>query len=141
MTDDELVGLFLLALTVVGCGLGLFIFLLPTIIAFCRVHHYRWIIFAINVFGSLLVGSGWLVAMIWACWPRETGVADVVLNDPTTNSSNANKRIYNRYGENIHAVGTASAGADTAAPANGFCPHCGKPSKGGAFCSFCGKKL
>ncbi|MBR5622096.1 MAG: superinfection immunity protein [Opitutales bacterium] len=138
MTDDELA---FVVFTIVVCIVGLIIFLLPTIIAFFRGHHYKWIILAVNVFGSSILGVGWLVALVWACWPRETGVADVVLNDPTTNSSNANKKIYSRYGENIRSVNMASAGTPSLPPVGGFCPHCGKPSQGGAFCAFCGRKL
>ena len=136
MTDDELA---FVALTIVGCVVGLIIFLVPTIIAFSRGHHYKWIILAVNVFGSSVFGIGWLVAMIWACWPRETAVAFVVLNDPTTNSSDANRKIYGRYGENIRAVREKSYPVEKTDI--NFCPHCGKPSQGGAFCASCGRKL
>lgn len=126
----------------IGIGLlcigGLVVFLLPTLIAFGRGHHYKWIIFVVNVFGSTLFGAGWIAAFIWAVWPRATGVADVVLNDPTTNSPDANRRIYGRYGENVRAA-TESAGGSV--PARRFCPHCGAPVSGGAFCAKCGGKL
>ena len=54
----------------IGIGLlcigGLVVFLLPTLIAFGRGHHYKWIIFVVNVFGSSLLGVGWIAAFIWA---------------------------------------------------------------------------
>ena len=58
----------------------------PTIIATLRKHHYKWVIFAITlIFG--LSGMGYLVALIWAVWPRETTVVDTVAKDVTTNAT------------------------------------------------------
>lgn len=133
---EDLLALFFILLF---CVVGLVVFLIPTIVAFCRDHHYKWIILAVNVFGSSFAGLGWIAAMIWACWPRETAVADVVLNDPTTNSSDANRKIYGRYGENIRAVREKSYPVEKTDI--NFCSHCGKPSQGGAFCASCGRKL
>ena len=101
----------------------LVIFFIPSIVAFLRGHHYKWIILALNIFGGALFGVGWIVALIWALWPGETGIADVVLNDPTTNSSAANKKIYSRYGENAAAFNEAM-NAKIQANAT-FCPICG----------------
>lgn len=43
----------------------LVLFLLPTAIAFCKGHQYRWIILFINVvFGFTLIG--WFGALIWS---------------------------------------------------------------------------
>lgn len=78
------------------------IYFLPTIIAFCRNHHYRWIILGINaVFG--LTGVGFLVAFIWAVWPQQTAVFDVLVNDPTSNSPEAGRKIYGQMGGNVRA--------------------------------------
>jgi ATP-dependent Zn protease len=45
--------------------LSIFVFFIPSIIAFNRQHRNRWVIFVINiVFGFTLLG--WLVALIWA---------------------------------------------------------------------------
>jgi hypothetical protein len=85
------------------------VYLLPSVIAFIRKHHYFWIILALNVFGGLIGGVGWIIALIWAVWPRKTGLADVILNDPTTNSSAANREIYSRYGENLRAFEDSAA--------------------------------
>ncbi|UWU20931.1 superinfection immunity protein [Rhizobium sp. CB3060] len=42
------------------------IYLIPTIIAFCRSHPNRWLIAVINVaLGG--TGIGWLGALVWAC--------------------------------------------------------------------------
>lgn len=39
--------------------------LLPTIIAVKKNHPYKIIIILINIFGGLLFGIGWIVALIW----------------------------------------------------------------------------
>ena len=112
MTDDTsvdpmaLIGIFFYCLLAVG---ALVVYLLPSVIAFIRKHHYVWIILALNVFGGLIGGVGWIIALIWAIWPRKTGLADVILNDPTTNSSAANREIYSRYGENLRAFEDSAA--------------------------------
>ena len=77
-------------------------YLIPTAIAFYREHHYKWIILAINlILGG--TGVGWLVAFVWAVWPKNTSFADVVLNDPTTNSLEAGREIYGKMGSNIRS--------------------------------------
>lgn len=130
----------------------LLLFLLPSIIAFVRRHHYRWIIFAINVFGSFIFGSGWLIAFIWSVWPSDTGVLDPVINDPTSNSRESNKEIYTRYGENCKSFSDASNGEShlegevlsesESKPINNICPNCGKLNDEGAkYCNSCGCKL
>jgi len=78
----------------------------PTIIAFRRKHHYRWVIFAINfLFGA--TGIGYLIALVWAVWPRKTAVTDLLLNDLTENSRDGNRAIYTRYGQNLQALDQA----------------------------------
>ena len=39
--------------------------LLPTIVALKRNHPYKIPIILINIFGGLLWGTGWLIALIW----------------------------------------------------------------------------
>lgn len=112
----------------IGIGLlcigGLVVFLLPTLIAFGRGHHYKWIIFVVNVFGSTLFGVGWIAAFIWAVWPRA--------NPPVTFSAPPSAPAANV------PPPLANGGS---VPARRFCPHCGAPVSGGAFCAKCGGKL
>lgn len=98
-------------LMIVGGILILVICFLPTIIAFNRGHHYRWIICAINVvFGA--TGIGYLAALVWSLWPKNTAVADVIINDPTTNSPAANQKIYDRYAANLKTLTSPSQPPD-----------------------------
>lgn len=58
--DDQLTWL------VVGGGIVLVLYFIPSWVAFSRRHPNRWPIFAINlVFGG--TGLGWLGSLIWAC--------------------------------------------------------------------------
>ena len=85
----------------------IFGYCLPTIIAWRRDHHYKWVIGAINlVFG--FTGLGYLAAFAWAVWPKQTALFDIFANDPTTNSSDAGQKIYRQMGENIKAFTVAS---------------------------------
>ena len=95
--------------------------LYPTIIAFVRNHHYKWVICGINIiFG--LTGIGYLAAFIWAVWPQKTAFIDVITNDPTTNSAEAGKQIYGQMGANVGAYkeardrGTAVPSPITSSP-------------------------
>ncbi|WBJ96699.1 superinfection immunity protein [Shewanella sp. MTB7] len=51
---------------------------LPTIIAIKKKHPHRIPIILVNVFGGLVAGSGWLIALIW-CFiePSKTSTIDV----------------------------------------------------------------
>jgi hypothetical protein len=99
-------------LFLIFCGLMvLVVYLLPSIIAFCRNHHYKWVILAINcVLG--LTGIGYLIVFVWSVWPRQTAVFDVVTNDPTTNSSEAGQKIYGQMGTNVRAFKNAKDSDD-----------------------------
>jgi len=98
-TTDIFAGVMGCFVICVICLIGFLIYFIPTFIAFRRNHYYKWIIFAINfVLGG--TGIGYLVALVWAIWPSNTGLADPFINDPTSNSREANKEIYSRYGEN-----------------------------------------
>lgn len=57
-------------------------YLVPTFIAYRRGHHYRHVIFGLNVIGGI-TGIGWAVAMIWALWPSDKSLADPVLGNVT----------------------------------------------------------
>ena len=90
-------------------------YLAPTIIALIRNHHYKWVLFAINlIFG--MTGIGYLIAFIWAVWPRKTAILDVVANDPTTNSHEAGQKVYEQMGSNIRAFRDAANPSSTATP-------------------------
>ena len=56
--------------------IAIIIYFVPTIIAFKRDHHYKWPIFGLNLAG--FTGFAWLAAFVWAVWPRETTVIDVI---------------------------------------------------------------
>jgi len=78
--------------------LALAIYFLPTIIAFYRNHHYKFIILGINVVMGM-TGIGYLVAFIWAVWPSKTSLLDPVVSTPTTTAVEDGKEVYKRWGE------------------------------------------
>lgn len=41
------------------------LYFLPTIIALVKNHHYKTPIILINIFGGVLWGIGWFVALVW----------------------------------------------------------------------------
>lgn len=92
MNVDDLVFLILFIAVAVA------FYLLPTIIAFSRQHHYRWIIFAINAIAGATV-IGFLVALVWALWPKETALLDPFHGDPVTAGREGGRRVYERRGE------------------------------------------
>lgn len=54
--------------------------LLPTIIALVRNHPYKLWIILVNIFGGLLGGIGWLVALVWSfILPKEKTKADTAV--------------------------------------------------------------
>jgi len=118
---------------IVICGLlALVVYLLPTIIAFRRKHHYKWVICGINVvFG--FTGIGYLAAFVWAVWPKQTAFFDVVANDPTTNSPEAGQKIYGQMGTNVRVFSGASfvpsqqIATGPRTQTQSFCSDCGKP--------------
>lgn len=60
----------------------LWVYWLPTYIAFKRKHEFKWIIMAINlILGAS--GLGWLIAFVWAVWPQNKSLADPLLGNPT----------------------------------------------------------
>lgn len=96
--DEVIKGIAMIILGIILILVFLILFFGPTIIAFKRSHHYKWIIFGINlIFGA--TGIGYLVAFAWSVWPRQTSVVDLVKNDPTDNSLEACKQYYQKRGE------------------------------------------
>lgn len=59
------------------------IYIMPGVIAYKRDHHYKWPIIAMNFFFGV-TALGWLAALIWAVWPRETLATNVITHDPVT---------------------------------------------------------
>ena len=93
MDDSLAFGLVILVVALV--------YALPTFIAFARQHEYRWIIFAINVVVGA-TGLGWLIAFVWAIFPKDKSLADPILGNPT-----------GLNGRNVgHTVGEVQAAAD-----------------------------
>jgi hypothetical protein len=107
------------------------IYLIPTIIAFNRNHHFKFVIMAINIiFG--VTGIGYLIALVWAVWPQKTAIVDVVTNDLT--SAQNNQQLYKERGENARAYDVARYGAPQPVPVQTSgdqlqtknCPFCGE---------------
>ena len=87
--------------------IALGIYLLPTIIAFRRDHHYKFIIMGINIVMGL-TGVGYLVAFVWAVWPSKTSVLDPLIASPTSIKVEDGKQIYSRWGEYKQAFGSTA---------------------------------
>lgn len=107
--NQALGGLVLVILIIVFCILCIAVYFLPSIVAFQRNHHYRWVIFGINLFFGA-TGLAYLAVLIWAFWPKNTGLIDVVRNDLTANSFEANRVIYSKQGANTLVQQQASIG-------------------------------
>lgn len=63
-------------------GIVLCFYFIPTMIADYRDHNHLWIIFAINLCLGL-TGVGWLVALIWAVYPKAKSLTNPNLGNPT----------------------------------------------------------
>jgi len=57
------------------------IYFLPSFIAYNRNHHYKHIILVLNIFGA--TGVLWIVAMVWAIFPKEKNFIDPFVGNPT----------------------------------------------------------
>lgn len=144
MNDTDLSKISLILLCAV---MVIAVYLLPTIIAFRRKHHYKWVIFGINaVFG--FTGIGFLAAFVWAVWPRQTAFLDLVANDPTTNSAEVSHKILRQMGTNVRVSDEASfvqseqKATESGTPMPSFCSNCGKPLPSRVnFCPSCGMAL
>ena len=114
----------------------LLIYIIPTIIAFNRNHHFKLVILAINIiFG--VTGIGYLIALVWAVWPEKTAIVDLVTNDLI--SAKNNQQLYMGRGENARAYDAARYGATQQPgqmpvsaqqygdnPQTKACPYCGE---------------
>ena len=99
-TDADIAsGVIFLTLIILFCILCVILYFLPSIVAFHRDHHYKWVIFGVNLFFGA-TGIAYLGVLIWAFWPRNTGLVDLISNDLTTNSYDANAVIYSKQGAN-----------------------------------------
>jgi len=107
--SDGDVGALLLILIAILCMVCLVIYFLPSIVAFQRDHHYKWVIFGVNLFFGA-TGVAYLAVLIWSFWPKNTGLIDVVKNDLTSNSFDANRIIYSKQGANNHAQQQSAVG-------------------------------
>ena len=64
LADDD--GAALLVGFVVISLIATLLYMIPTIVAFCRTHPNRWLIAVVNItLGG--TGIGWLGALVWAC--------------------------------------------------------------------------
>jgi len=120
---------------VVIAGLCVVIYLLPSIIAVCRGHRFKGVIFAINLLLGLTV-VGYLVTLIWAMWPQKTALVDVVTTDVT--SARNNKQLYKERGENARSYDVARYGSPIAPPSVSVQSGGGLETKD---CPFCGEQI
>ena len=74
-------GLILILISIITFLLLFVIYFLPTIIAFCRNHSYKWVIFGLNVFGFACFT--WVISFIWAVWPKEKSLIDPIAGNVT----------------------------------------------------------
>lgn len=85
---------------VIAIVIGLALYFVPTIIAVCRGHTFKWVIFALNFVGGW-TGIFWVVALVWAVWPSKTVFSDVLTHDPTglsgRNVGTAGREIRDEY--------------------------------------------
>lgn len=107
--SDSDVGALLLILIGIFFLVCLLIYFLPSIVAFQRDHHYKWVILGVNLFFGA-TGVAYLAVLIWAFWPKNTGLVDVIKNDLTSNSFEANRVIYAKQGANILVQQQAAVG-------------------------------
>ena len=70
-----IIGLFLLS-----------IYFIPTFIAFHRRHIYKWVILGINIF-AIAAEVPWLAAFIWAVWPTNKSIIDLMAGNVTGKGS------------------------------------------------------
>jgi len=101
--NPEDIGVLIVVSMVMAVALAAY--LAPTIIAFVRGHHYRWVILAINAIGGLTI-IGYVAAFAWAVWPRETAFADPFVGDPISGDVNAGRQASQRRGEYQQAIAT-----------------------------------
>jgi len=57
------------------------VYFLPSFIAYHRQHHFKHIILIINIFAA--TGIAWIIAFIWAIFPKEKSIVDPFVGNPT----------------------------------------------------------
>lgn len=67
-------------------AIGIFVVVIPGLIASKRKHAYKGIIWVLGIAG-MVNGVTWLIAMIWALWPQEKTLTDPVLGNVTGTGS------------------------------------------------------
>lgn len=117
--SDSDAGALLIIAIVILFFICIAIYFLPSIVAFQRGHHYKWVIFGINLFFGA-TGVAYLAVLIWAFWPKNTGFVDVLRNDLTSNSFEANRVIYAKQGANTLIQRQASTGMEIYVLKNGI---------------------
>lgn len=100
---DTIQGIVALGLLAAGALLVLFlivlvvcIYMLPAIIAVFRGHQFKWVITVLTLF-SAWSGVGYIIAFVWAVWPKKTSLLDPLLGDPTANDGH--QSIAARFGK------------------------------------------
>ena len=140
---EEWTGIIMVATGIVILLVMAFVYFLPTIIAFNRKHHYKWIVFAINlVFG--VTGIGYAASLVWALWPRQTSVIDPLRGDPTDNSLEACKQYYQKRGEIDRAYDQARHPGNLFPLPQQMTPQQSMPSaenRQAKACPFCGEDI
>ena len=58
------------------------VYFIPTFIALKRRHTYKWVILGINTF-AIVGGLPWLLAFLWAVWPRNKSLIDTIAGNVT----------------------------------------------------------
>jgi len=129
--SNETIGLGL----IIAGLICLVIFFIPTIIAFKRNHHFKFVILAINIiFG--VTGIGFLIALVWAVWPKKTAIVDVVTNDLI--SAQNNQQLYKERGANARAYDVARYGTVQQSPVSAQQSGENSPTKA---CPYCGEQI
>lgn len=72
-------GISLAQILIVVAFIGVFI--LPTILAFNKNHKYKVAIMLINIFGGMVFGTGWLIALIWCFITPQVDPVSIDISD------------------------------------------------------------
>ena len=119
-----------LIIVYVGIAIALFvgalIFFVPTFIAFIRGLKNKWIVFLINLFGSSILGIGWIIALVWAIIPEPfDSIIERIFPKKTP--------LQQQRPVEDELVSSTSAK---------FCSNCGtKLTEKSVFCANCGNRL
>lgn len=132
------VGYLLIIIAIIAIIVG--IYMIPTIIAFQRNHHYKFIILGINILMGA-TGIGYLAAFAWAVWPSKTSMLDPIVSSPTSVSIEDGQSIYARWGSFKKSFSDTTVGIDENTDIK-TCPYCKETIKKAAIkCKHCGSML